>query len=66
MSSRAGLEDVDEINQELCSDHSECREQVYSPMEGRHWTSQQSLYQRAGLSHASAGKLDAVIGCWWD
>ena len=30
---------VAEINKELCSDHSECREQqVYSPMEGRHWT----------------------------
>ena len=33
-----GVEDVDEINKELCSDHSERREQVYSPMEGRHWT----------------------------
>ena len=32
------VEDVDEINKELCSDHSERREQVYSPMEGRHWT----------------------------
>ena len=32
------VEDVVEINKELCSDHSGCREQVYSPMEGRHWT----------------------------
>ena len=61
------VEDVVEINKELCSDHSGCREQVYSPMEGRHWTRLGARHAGTSFAgHASAGKLLAVIGCWWD
>ena len=62
------VDDVDEINKELCSDHSECSrdQQVYSPMEGRHWTRLGARHAGTSFAgHASAGKLLAVIGCWW-